>query len=74
VLSYDFLAIDNPFSSLVSAIKESVKKITIEMIKIIFFIILTYVFFPKSKSKAGSNKRSIISAIKIIRAHIPPRM
>ena len=74
MLSYDFLAIDNPFSSLVSAIKESVKKITIEMIKIIFFIILTYVFFPKSKSKAGSNKRSIISAIKIIRAHIPPRM
>ena len=74
MLSYDFLAIDNPFSSLVSAIKEPVKKITIEMIKIIFFIILTYVFFPKSKSKAGSNKRSIISAIKIIRAHIPPRM
>ena len=72
MLSYDFLAIDNPFSSLVSAIKEPVKKITIEMIKIRFFIILTYVFFPKSKSKAGSNKRSIISAIKIIRAHIPP--
>ena len=74
MLSYDFLAIDNPFSSLVSAIKEPVKKITIEMIKIIFFIIIIYVFFPKSKSKAGSNKRSIISAIKIIRAHIPPRM